>query len=590
MLASPDALPTPSITERLGGRWALSLVGYLVCCGCIFVLVFASEESATASWRNAGAWAVCCLAASAVFGVYLVALNHLTPYRFRRERPIPAWLAVLGAVLGATIVGLTTWWMATMLGLDITLAFWPRLVAIAVLGSVLGLAILLLLERIDRSRRNLDILIESQVSNELASISQAMLLQEMRDALMDEIDAELDASREQVQQRLHEVQTSSDLESLRLISDELRDMADGSIRPLSARLWSSAARSQPRASWWSLFAETMRNEPFHPVALVAVHVFGTTAALIGQFGTTAALAMTGASAVLIVCITLIANAFMRAHPAHHALIFMLGVITLQVFVVPTALWRDSLVPGSGSPSWVVTQIIAGVIVIFAISGVGSIWRIQDALAEERRRILSTDRARAVARSRIIADLARETSQVLHGSVQTRLVACAMSSERAIAHDDRELLTEALVEASRILQQESLKQAPVSSLRSEIDRKVQLWVELCDITLTVDPLLLELDAQTGVSGATASTVGRVIEEAMSNAIRHGDANSIAVDVAQMPDASIQVIVTDNGSGVAANPPGMGSAFLTQATQGSWSLVDIGEGARLTACVPTAATSP
>jgi signal transduction histidine kinase len=316
---------------------------------------------------------------------------------------------------------------------------------------------------------------------------------------------------------------------------------------------------------------------------------GSTALNITQFGAGNALVLALSSTLTIAVLTLTANALMRRYPAHHALIFILGIGALQLGVIPSALWRNSQMPGSASIGWVVVQVLTGVLVILATSGIGSWWRVRDALVQERGRVLSQEQAHALARSRIVADLARETSKVLHGSVQTRLVACAMSTERAIANNDIRQLKEALVEASRILDQESLQEDPVSSLRQEIDRKVQLWVELCDISVHVDPLLVEADMHLAAQSAIASTVGRVIEEAMSNAIRHGDANAIEIQVNLMPDATIRVVVTDNGTGVASNPPGMGSAFLTQATRGAWSLDPVAGGARLTAYVPTSLTS-
>lgn len=590
MLASLDPEPLAPLPERIRELWRLSVSGYLLCSVGLVLIIFTGEVSATDSLESALGWALICMVAIAAGSMFIGAVFLLTPLRHRRTRQVSAWWTIGGVIVGVCLIGVVTSWGADLLGVPTTLDFWPRLIAMTVLGSALGLAALLFLDRTVHTQRNLTRLAEQQVNNELAQMSQVLLLQEIRVEVMNQIDEELDSARDQVQHLLREVEDATSAASMSMASAELLAMADGSIRPLSARLWSTAGTDQPKASLWSLISETLRHEPFHPVALILIHLMGSTALSITQFGAGNALGLALSSTLTIAVITLTANALMRRCPTRHALIFVLGIVVLQLGVIPTALWRNNQIPGSASMGWIVLQIVAGVLVIFATSGIGTWWRVRDALVQERGRVLSREQAHALARSRIVADLARETSKVLHGSVQTRLVACAMSTERAIVNNDIVQLKEALVEASRILDQESFQQDPVSSLRQEIDRKVQLWVELCDIRVHVDPLLLEADMDLAARSATASTVGRVIEEAMSNAIRHGDANAIVVQVDLMPDGTIRVVVTDNGAGVASNPPGMGSAFLTQATRGAWSLDQVAGGACLTAYVSTSLTSP
>lgn len=589
MLASLDPEPLAPLPERISGLWRLSVTGYVLCSVGIVLIIFTGEVSATESLAFARDWALICLVAIAVCSVFIGAVFVLTPLRHRRTRQVSVWWTIGGVIVGVCLIGIVTSWGAALLGLPTTLDFWPRLIAMTVLGSALGLAALLFLDRILHTRRNLARLAEQQVNNELAQMSHVLLLQEIRDEVMNQVEEELDSARDQVQHLLREVEGASSAASMTMASTELRAMADGSVRPLSARLWSSAQADQPKASLWLLISETLRHEPFHPVALILIHLMGSTALNISQFGAGNALGLAVSSTLSIAVITVIANALMRKYPARHALIFVVGIVVLQLGVIPSALWRNSQIPESASLGWVVIQILAGVLVILATSGIGSWWRVRDALVQERGRVLSQEKAHALARSRLVADLARETSKVLHGSVQTRLVACAMSTERAIANNDIHLLKDALVEASRILDQESFQQDPVSSLNQEIDRKVQLWVELCDIKVHVDPALLDADTHLGAQSTTAATVGRVIEEAMSNAIRHGDANAIEVHVDLMADGTIRVTVTDNGTGVDSNPPGMGSAFLTQATRGAWSLEQVSDGARLIAYVPTSLTS-
>ena len=78
------------------------------------------------------------------------------------------------------------------------------------------------------------------------------------------------------------------------------------------------------------------------------------------------------------------------------------------------------------------------------------------------------------------------------------------------------------------------------------------------------------------------MGRVVEEGLTNAIRHGQATVIRVSVG-VEAAGVAVVVADDGVGPGAVTAGLGSALLDQATGGAWSLDRVGEWTELRAHV-------
>lgn len=86
--------------------------------------------------------------------------------------------------------------------------------------------------------------------------------------------------------------------------------------------------------------------------------------------------------------------------------------------------------------------------------------------------------------------------------------------------------------------------------------------LCSVRLQLDPAVAD------VLGELARDVCRVVEEALDNAITHGEAEEITVDVRGIDDA-IAIEVVDDGSGPSGNAPGLGSA-LFDSLCGEWSL--------------------
>ena len=183
----------------------------------------------------------------------------------------------------------------------------------------------------------------------------------------------------------------------------------------------------------------------------------------------------------------------------------------------------------------------------------------------------------MAMSQQVALLARETSQVLHGSVQTRLVSCAMAIEQASASGDTDLLNAALNEAIVVLERPVLESSDTRSLADEVSRKTELWEGLCSFTVALDP------AARSVGSTAAVTIGRIVEEGISNAIRHGKATSIDISVTRVDELTVRVEVLDNGHGPQGGKASVGSAFVQQASSGRWSLTACSSGSQLEALV-------
>jgi signal transduction histidine kinase len=246
------------------------------------------------------------------------------------------------------------------------------------------------------------------------------------------------------------------------------------------------------------------------------------------------------------------------------MIFIVTIVVLQVTVVFRTVFREIWIPGSAPLSWQLTQVLAGVLVIFLTSGFGA-WRAKDReLQANFTAEIQLDQIEAIAQSRQVATLALESAQILHGAVQTRLVACAMMIEQASRDRDETMLNLALEEALSILQNPLPGEKRSGSVTDEVSRKTALWDGLCECDINISP---EADI---TSPSTVITLGRVVEEGISNAIRHGQATHITITITMSPESNYQVCLQDNGRGPTKSTPGMGSAYLTQVSDGQWSV--------------------
>jgi signal transduction histidine kinase len=140
----------------------------------------------------------------------------------------------------------------------------------------------------------------------------------------------------------------------------------------------------------------------------------------------------------------------------------------------------------------------------------------------------------------------------------------MVIQQASESGNQERINLALSEALEILQAPLSPPAYGESVEQEVRRKVQLWDGLCKFSVTISDNSLVFNESKSI------VVGRVIEEGISNAIRHGGAKFIEISVIVASDNSSQIVMKNNGREITKVSAGMGTAFLEQASHSNWSL--------------------
>lgn len=242
--------------------------------------------------------------------------------------------------------------------------------------------------------------------------------------------------------------------------------------------------------------------------------------------------------------------------------------------------NPQILEGTGNLEAALWQILGGTALVIVVTGAAAMRHLQNQQQNVFSEKLSADKIAALAQSRLMVNMAHEMAQVLHGSMQSRLVATALELKRASAVGDWAAVDRALAEARNILASPPVE-VPVTSgtVSDEVARKVALWESLCSISA-------EIQTQSDFTETPVPRlIGRVVEEALSNAIRHGQASKIHVSVTSDAPTFVTIIVDDNGSGPRPGRAGGGSAFLERVSGGHWSLKAISPGTRLTVVMPT-----
>ncbi len=572
MSAATDRLP---LRARLGGRWfgSWAVWGISMPFG---LLVLASDLVASTSVTELARWLLVWAFAGLVTAAILAALQA-TVLRKRADAPISVRVAVAMGGLFGLCYGLSLWLGALIVGVS-SVAPWPlRVLAVVIIGMwwipLLTVAIDLVTTERQQRRRDIDDL----VALEALRLREADVLREMREEISGDVRDALDPVRRRVDAAVLEAEGGGDAPDPGL-PQALREVADSSVRPLSRELWRSASAQYPRVPWGAVFWRTIRTQPLRTYLLAILAFLGDGLFVIADRGLQVGVAysIVAIGAVLIICATF--NALMRRWPQQHARIFVIAIVALQVLNILIWQWRESTW-GPQGPLWLLAVSLGlSVLAILITSGFGS-WRSEmHEMRDAFRASVTAETIAALARGHRVADVTREVARELHGSVQTRLVACAMAMDKASSEGDRIALAAALAEAQQVLAAPLSVPAGATSVADEVRRKIALWGDLCDFSVEVDP---------GVEGAAqADVIGRIVEEGLTNAVRHGSATAVEVRIEVTGD-DVLVQISDNGSGPRGGAAGLGSAMLDQATGKRWDLVRSGDWTHLRAWLPATA---
>lgn len=568
--------PVPSWRDRLGGRWAISWQAFVLSAplAVISVLLANNTQANAATNQSTGRSAqllLVGLVSAGLLGIWTYAL-HRTLFRNRHLVTLPARLVVVCSLISGLVFGagvsLGLWYF----NIESSQSVFERLIFTTLIAAWWGLTLQLLLEARWRFASQRDVLIEQAVQMEIARLQEAEIISVMHLAFEEEVDLELATARASLDARLslmsEEVQEAQWTE----VAQSLRDTAQDSVRPLSKRLWTELGEQYPRPSITSALRNIVRAQPFRPFVVAGVYLVSTAPAELHAMGTLVGLVITLLSVLTIVLTMSAANLLMNRLPQWHSAIFLLTVAFIEVVSLMFAPVRDELANRATDLGQNIGAIVISVIIIIITSGFGALRVANEHMLATFQSDVDVERISAIARSRQIAELAREASRVLHGSVQTKLISCAAAIDKASTAGDVEEFNRALLQARAVLEApiEIISNSASIPLRELVERKCVLWSGLCRFTIDIDVTLQH------ASGTLAINVSRVVEEGVANAVRHGNADEISVSITHADSGIVHIEITDNGDGPLAGPTGLGTTLMQQMSKGLVQLVKRSDG--------------
>jgi len=165
-------------------------------------------------------------------------------------------------------------------------------------------------------------------------------------------------------------------------------------------------------------------------------------------------------------------------------------------------------------------------------------------------------------------LSHQWAIFVHGKILTRLAATSLRLEQSVANDDDKTFEVALKDLSIILDDPAREFVHVEfDLKTEISSRLDPWEGLIAIKIKIDPVLAD------ISNERVKDLGEVIEEIISNSVRHGGSQNISIDITSLAHPDIQVSIEDDAVNPLPSVPsrvGLGTKILNLVSDGRWSI--------------------
>ena len=166
---------------------------------------------------------------------------------------------------------------------------------------------------------------------------------------------------------------------------------------------------------------------------------------------------------------------------------------------------------------------------------------------------------------------RRIATVLHGPVQAALYASAMRLAQS-KRPTKKLIQSVNQDLESALEVLKFERASSVNLRDVLQQISEVWAGTCDIYFNVSkPAFQTTNRDANLSEAAIE----LIREAVSNAIKHGSASEVDIDV-RLGDSLLEISVTNNGkAAVNRAGTGFGSKLYSELSH-SWQLTKLADG--------------
>ena len=165
-------------------------------------------------------------------------------------------------------------------------------------------------------------------------------------------------------------------------------------------------------------------------------------------------------------------------------------------------------------------------------------------------------------------MSHQWATFIHGKILTRLAATSLKLEQAVTNNDNKSFEVGLADIALVLSEPTREfEQKAVDLKTEISSRLDPWEGLISIKIKIDHALAD------ISNERVKDLGEVIEEIISNSVRHGGSQNISINITSTIHPDIHVQIEDDAVNPLPSVPsriGLGTKILNLVSDGRWSI--------------------
>jgi len=354
---------------------------------------------------------------------------------------------------------------------------------------------------------------------------------------------------------------------------KIQELINKELRPASAKLWNNSILSAPKLSVSTLLKISLLEQR---LKVTSAALFFSPYLFIGFNGTqgwrlaaTETILATFLNILIYqLCETFFKKSLLSRRKTNITIIGLSYVIPFLtiVFILPADLfWTDSI-----AAIFVYQLYLSSCHVSFLLA-----FNLYKLLGQQRsivlasfERIIQDKEFLPIFNADVTGARDIDLARYLHGELQAGLIASSLLLERASKTGDTDLARHALKSAVDILSQDhaQVSQSRVSFPQERLEKISSGWRGIAQVRI-------ELDWIDDLEISTQNDVIALIDEGVSNAIRHAKASLISV-TGSWVDGCVNLEICSDGAGMTQNAPGLGTKLFTELAT-SWDYSRNGE---------------
>jgi signal transduction histidine kinase len=342
---------------------------------------------------------------------------------------------------------------------------------------------------------------------------------------------------------------------------KIQDLINKELRPTSAQLWNSLTLSKPKLSISVLIRISLLEQK---LKVTSASLFFSPYIFIGlngsqgwKFAFVATLLATCLNILIFyICEFLHKNGVLNRKSSDIAILslsFLLPLITILFMIPEDLFWTDSVA------TTIVYQLFltsCHILLLLGFNLYKLLGQQRFAVIENLEQLIQGKEFSPISSDDLTAARDSDLARYLHGELQAGLIATNLLLERASTTGDADLARYALRSAVELLNQDHalVSQTRISSPKARLEKISSGWRGIADVKFTLD-WIDSLDT------STLNDVIVLIDEGVSNAIRHAQSTTISVD-GILTAEFLDIEIVSDGTKMTNNAAGLGTKLFDE----------------------------